>query len=72
MNFLGKMKNSILRTLLLINAIAFVIFALMLDSESPVPLAGCVITAAYMVLFFYVNDRHYEKKFRRLFCEDRW
>ena len=72
MNFLGRMKNSILRTLLLISAMMFLLCALLLDSESPVPLAGCVISGAYMVLFFYVNDRHYEKMFRRLFCEDRW
>lgn len=72
MNYLGRMKNSILRTLLLLSAVTFVICALLLDSESYIPLMGCIISGAYMVLFFYVNDRHYERKFRRLFCEDRW
>ena len=72
MNYLGRMKNSILRTLLLLSAVTFVICALLLDSESYIPLMGCIISGTYMVLFFYVNDRHYERKFRRLFCENRW
>ena len=72
MRFLNKMKNSILRTLLMVSAFTFVFCALLLDSDTYIPLIGCVLSAVYMLLFFYMNDRHYELKFRRLFCENRW
>lgn len=60
MNYL---KNAILRTLELLNAVSFIIFACMVDSESPIPVVICICNFAWLVLFFYVNEDYYNKRF---------
>lgn len=54
------MKNTVLKTLAVLNLFVFIIAVCALDSDSWVPLIVMCITGAYLGLFAYANDWFYD------------
>lgn len=59
---MSYLKNAILRTFGLLNAVSFIFFACLVDSKSWIPAIICTCNIAYLILFFYANDAYFSKR----------
>ena len=67
-------KNTILRTLELLNIVSFIIFAFVVNTERDVSVIICTCNIIYLLLFYYANigyiSRKIKKKKQILTCTD--